>query len=161
MFPREEFNCIDKGVLEAVVSINRIPDVFTNTTCEGHVWRKYPVWPTKNGWIYFNFPEEKYKDLVEKIEKFCTEKGFFSLEKCRSSNGYRKYTINANFEPHHNSPCKDIFSKMSDEEKEAYLQRAEIRKEKILAGWKEFNDILINYVMENISRDIEKLPYMD
>ena len=40
---RFNLNHLDRGIRKVVVNLNRIPDVFTFTTCEGHVWRDIPV----------------------------------------------------------------------------------------------------------------------
>ena len=55
---------LDPGVRDLVVNLARIPESRLYTNCEGHVWDWCPVWPSKNGWLYVEFPKGMYNDLV-------------------------------------------------------------------------------------------------
>lgn len=66
---RLQLKYLDRGVRSIVISLNRIPGVFTNTTCESRIWRDCPNWPTKDGWIHFNVQNLTNLILIPKIKK--------------------------------------------------------------------------------------------
>jgi hypothetical protein len=156
-FPLEE---LDDGVRRLVYALNRIPQVGTMTTCEGHVWRDTPFWPTKDGWVYFAKPEGVHEGLVTEIQDYCTKNEFFKMGKPykispRSPNYIR--VINGRFEDHDSGA---LFDRINEEEQEKYFKRAEIRKEQLLKGWYELGGIVERYIIRNITKDIESLPYI-
>jgi hypothetical protein len=149
---------LDEGIEDLVINLNRIPEVDTATTCEGHVWENIPAWPTKDGWIHFL--TEKYEDLLLKIDYWCQEKGFFELdvgELC----GHKKYTILGKYEPHHDDEYNNLFEKMNAREKKDYFKRVGIRRKEILKGWEDLNNLVVDYIKNHINEDIESLEYRE
>ena len=54
-----------------------------------------------------------------------------------------------------------MFIGLSPEEKQAYYRRAETRKVEIMKGWKNINDIVVDYIISNISRDVSELQFIE
>jgi hypothetical protein len=150
---------LDDGIRELVHTINRIPEIDTMTTCEGHVWRDTPAWPTKDGWIHFVTKKDAYLDLLQNIDYFCQEKGYFSLTDAALGEN-TLYTIGGHFEPHHDEQFEDLFEKMSPTEQEAYYDRADAHKEILLKDWSALNTLLQNYIKLHIG-NLDDLPYRE
>lgn len=69
MLPKEfDLEKLDEGIRNLVININRIPEVDTETTCEGYIWEYNSSFPTKFGWIHFNRPTIKRKGLIQRIK---------------------------------------------------------------------------------------------
>jgi hypothetical protein len=152
---------LDSGILEAVVNLNRIPGVFTNTTCEGHIWRNTPAWPTKDGWIHFNVKKETNKNLISKIKKNFIEKHpIFELEEWNDyifDNNYLHYTMVGHYESHDDG---NLFGRIGKFGQWRYFRRAEKTRKEMLKGWLDFNETIISYLRENFGKEYEKLPYI-
>ncbi len=150
---------LDNGIKNLVITLNKIPEVHTATTCEGHVWRDCPAYPTKDGWVYFS---KDKNGLTKTIENFCIDYPAFILD-------YNPivdfYIINGTFgdelgDPHKNS-AGIHFEKWSKDEQEKFFEKADIRKKEILLGWNELDSRLKDYIIKNITRDIESLSYFE
>ncbi|RJQ15693.1 hypothetical protein C4573_06075 [Candidatus Woesearchaeota archaeon] len=151
---------VDDHVLDLVINLNRIPQINTLTTCEGHVPYEPPTWPAKDGWIYFTIPEGAYRDLLLTLELFCQERNYFALRNIRSVKPMiESFQIVAEYEPHHDAEMNNLFEKMNDAGKKAYFERAEIRRKEILQGWSDLNALVVQYIQAHIAEDIESLPY--
>lgn len=160
----ERFNLkhLDEGIEELVVNINRLPNINTATTCEGHIWKHTPAWPTKDGWIHFFVEDpEKYQGLLLKLDYWCQEKGYFELENGVKMNEMFIYTIFGKYEPHHDNEFNDLFENMNQRERRNYFRRAETRRKKLLNGWRELNDLIVDYIQNHISEDVKALPYRE
>lgn len=149
---------LDDGVRDIVININRIPGIDTMTNCEGHIWKDIPAWPTKDSWMHFVKEENKHGILIARFDDFCNAKEYFSME--NRENLFQEntllYTLNGVFESHDNG---SLFERISKEEQKAYFARAEKRKELLLQGWQDLNDIVINYIKETITTNYLDLPY--
>ena len=155
-FPLE---ALDDGIRSVVVNINRIPGVFTNTTCEGHIWRDCPTWPTKDGWIHFNVRDGTNSELVPKIKRdFLEQNNIFELEEWgnKLERDYSAYTMVAHYESHDNG---SLFGRINEQEQQEYFRRAEKRRGEILKGWGNFNEVLISYLKEKFGENYEILPF--
>ena len=174
-------NHIDPGIRNLVITLNRIPEVNKKTTnygptsCEGHVYPKLKVMPVKNGWLYFYKPMSRKRGLMRTMEQFCSERPFFKLElRHFMSEGdfsmvglnpapYGKfgfYEVIAGFEPYEDRAKEIYFDGKTEEEQKEYYEKAELRKLEILKGWNTLDSRLLDYIFENITRDISSLPYM-
>lgn len=157
---RLKLECIDEGVRDVVIALNRIPGVNTYTTCEGHIWREIPAWPTKDGWVHFDRPRDRHEKLVGDISRFCEGIEFFDIEVPKVVENFPLiHTVNGKYEPHHDNDFNDLFSEMNKRERGAYFERAEVRREEILKGWGELNEVIIDYIRRNITIDVESLPF--
>ena len=151
---------LDPGIKPLVISLGRLSNVKTLTNCEGEIWRNTPGWPTKNGWIYFLRNPMEHQKLVDSVDFYCNGISYFDSF---SSNYGKKImqTIDGLFEPHHDEHHNDLFGQMNEQEQEAYFQRAGIRKKELFKGWFDLNQITIDYITDNITKDIESLPYQN
>jgi len=151
---------LDSGITRIVVALNRIPEVSTLTTCEGHVWRDTPFWPTKWGWVHFAKPEGVHEGLVTDIQNYCAKNELFGMSKpyklSQKSRDYNR-TIEAKFEDHQDGM---LFDRISEKEQEEYFQRADVRKVELLKGWDDLGEIVENYIMREITKDISSLPFI-
>lgn len=157
---RFNLNHLDNGIREVVINLNRIPDVFTYTTCEGHVWREVPAWPTKDGWVHFNIPTGKYDSLVAGTREFVRGKnGLFQLEGPShfTTLAHDKYTMSALFEDH---DCGQLFDRLDGAGQEAYYSRADARHLEHLSGWSEWNRIIEKFLDENFP-NWKNMPFVD
>ena len=152
---------LDPGIRSIVININRIPGVFTNTTCEGHIWKDCPNWPTKDGWIHFNVQNRINKDLITRIKKeFVERHPIFELEEWGNNlyEDYFHYTMMAHYESH---DWGDLFDRINEKEQQEYFQRAEVRRQEILRGWLDFNKVIISYLTDNFGKNYKKLPFKE
>ena len=154
---------IDPGVRKLVINLNRIPGVYTQTTCEGHVWREVPAWPTKDGWVHFQKSRKQHDRLVVSIDDYCRDNAIFTLtdRTWKGQNEIDEYTINGLFEPHQGDDGLKPFDEMTRREQNAYWKQADARMIEILKGWNELNQVVIRYIRENIGISTSKLPYRD
>jgi hypothetical protein len=143
----------DNGIRELVINLNQIPGVDTDTTCEGHVWYEFPKWPTKDGWIHFSTSKGENKDLVELVKSFCSKSGYFKLEGPKELGEISSFTIIALYEPHHDEKCENLFAKWSRQQQQDYFRRAEDRRKQHAQGWKELNELVIDYIKEKALLD--------
>ena len=108
------------------------------------------------GGFHFVSPPRMHDGLIEQIRQFDAGRdSFFSLngpDEFIYVPGLEIYTLNANFEPHNN------FGN-TEREQRNYFRRAETRKKRILEGWADLNQLVVNYIKANITEDIESLPY--
>lgn len=151
---------IDKGIRNLVININRIPEVYTLTNCEGHIWRDTPLWPTKDGWMYFLLKNNTHPQLIPDIRKFMGTHPSFSLKEqgnCMNP-GFQFYTVNAVFESHDNGT---LFERITKAEQEAYFSRAEVRLKENLQGWADLNRVVIDYLRSQYGQGYRSLPYKD
>jgi len=152
---------LDDGIKGLVLDLNRIPDVNTRTTCEGHVWRDYPNWPTKDGWVYFVKPNSDYLWLIQIIGGFCKDFCYFDLDGPEhylvfNFIPYSLFTIKGRFESHEDG---NLFDRLSEEEREAYYKRADARKIELLRGWSELDGRVVEGIRKNITKDVKSLPF--
>jgi len=152
---------LDDGVRELVVNLNRIPNVDTMTTCEGHLWFDIPAWPTKNGWAYIVVPEDGSRDdLIGRIKGFCDRRAHFNIEEHSRWDGFATYFIDGMFEDHQGEDNGGLsYEERSDIQQELYRRRAKKRKTQLLRVWRQLNDLVVDYIRENVSEDVESLPY--
>ena len=152
---------LDSGIKELVINLNRIPQVYTQTTCEGHVWLDIHAWPAKNGFVHFQKPKDEHDGLVSRIKIYCHDNEIIQLTKWPTNKDcdVKSYTINGLFEPHQGEDGLKPFSKMSEKEQAAYWNRAEVRKEEILRGWKDINNLVIDYIIKELCVIPSELPY--
>jgi hypothetical protein len=151
---------LDPGIKDLVINVGRIPNVETMTNCEGHVYREMLSLPTKHGWIYFLRRQEEHINLIESIDSYCNNNLFFvSYEGPWGEDSQQ--TIEGLFEPYSDGEEGKFFANLPLNEQEAYFQRAEVRKKELLKGWTELNHVIINYILNNITKDIESLPYQN
>ncbi len=151
---------LDKGIRRVVVNLNRIPDVFTYTTCEGHVWRDCPIWPAKDGWVHFNIPKGRYSDFMDRTLEFVKGKnGLFELSGPRSfyTSSHDEYTMSGLFEDHEHG---ELFDRLDDSGQAAYFDRADERKVVLLSGWADWNSVIVAYLRENFGSDFKRLPFI-
>ena len=66
-------------------------------------------------------------------------------------------TIEAKFEDHQDGM---LFDRISEKEQEEYFQRADVRKVELLKGWDDLGEIVENYIMREITKDISSLPFI-
>ncbi len=153
---------IDEGVRKLVVNLNRIPDVFTNTTCEGHIWRNTPAWPTKDGWIHLNIEEGTNTNLVSTIEsEFLESHPIFEIEKWGSGlfKNFNHYTLVGHYESHEDG---ELFHRINEEEQQKYFERAEITRVEMLKGWDDLNKVVVNYLTRNYGPNFRRsLPFRE
>lgn len=151
---------LNKGVKGLVLTINKIPGVHTATNCEGHVYRDCLIMPTKDGWVHFFKEKNEHEKLIKTIEDFC---GAYPLFNLVYPNLLDFYTINGTFrefgEPFKNSSGVH-FEKWKKNEQEEFFEKADVRKKEIENGWGELESRIKNYILENITKDLESLPYM-
>ncbi|KYK26143.1 hypothetical protein AYK26_00820 [Euryarchaeota archaeon SM23-78] len=154
---------VEKGIRELVINLNRIPGVRTIIpTCEGHVYYyDFEEWPAKEGIISFCAEKHHSEWLVETIKDFCGRIEYFEFKGPQNQFGKTYYEIIASFESHHDDKLNDLFGKMGVREQMGYVKRAKKRKNRILAGWKRLNDLVEDYIKQNISEDVESLPYRE
>lgn len=154
---------LDPGIKNLVINLNRIPGVYTQTTCEGHVWREVPAWPTKDGWVHFQKPKMQHDKLVVSIDDYCRDNAIFTLTD-RTWDGQDKvdeYTINGLFESHQGDDGLKPFDDMNKKEQNAYWNRADVRMIDILKGWNELNQVVLRYIRENLKINPSRLSYRD
>ncbi|MBS3079411.1 hypothetical protein J4218_04775 [Candidatus Pacearchaeota archaeon] len=165
MLPRNfELRWLDYGIRSLVISLNRIPGVYTMTTCEGHIWKDIPLWPTKDGWVHFGKPRGVHDGLVTEIRAFLfrPEYYFFNLgisEFPNCPNLDPTHTISASFDKH-TIGAESIFLRMDLISQRNYFKRAERRKQKMLQGWNDLNQVVIGYIRKNITFDYDCLPFI-
>ena len=150
---------LDVGVRDLVVNLNRIPGVYTYTTCEGHIWRDCFAWPTKDGWVHFNVPKNKHEGLVKGVKRFVEWHPTFKLEDWGedvSSKEHIAYTMNALFESHDNG---NLFGRLNASQRRNYFRRAETRLRTNLNGWADLNGVVIQYLTENFGDKYTQLPF--
>lgn len=161
MLPRGfDLRHLDDGIRNLVVNLNRIPDLHTMTTCEGHIWRETPAWPTKDGWIHFYKPIDKYSDLIEQMLSFCNQHNSFKLEGPTNNSpslGNNFFTMVAMFESHENG---NLFDRLDGKGKKEYFSKAEIRLRQNLSGWSELDKLVATYIRNHLKREPESLPYI-
>ena len=152
---------LDRGIRELVINLNRIPQIHTQTNCEGHVWREVPAWPTKNGWIYFQKPQSQHENLIIGLNKYCNENQIFRLTQYNrdTDDEIIQYTINGMFESHEGDDGLKPFEDMNKKEQAAYWKRADIRKIELLKGWKELNNMVVKYITEELHSTPADLPF--
>jgi|SRR3972149_7167391 len=153
---------LDEGIRNLVVNINRIPEAYTNTTCEGHIWRDCPNWPTKDGWIHFNVHNKINEDLTAKIKKefLETHQKIFELEEGGNAlyQDYFHNTMVAHYESHDRGK---LFSRINEQEQQEYFKRADERRKEILRGWIDFDGVIVSYLKDRFGMDYEKLPFRE
>lgn len=150
---------LDIGIRAVVINLNRIPGVFTNTTCEGHIWRDIPAWPTKDGWIHFNVQNGTNPTLISRIKKeFVESHPIFELEEGGNNlyDDFLHYTMEGHYESHDGG---NLFDRINEQEQQQYFERAEIRRKEILRGWLDFNKVVASYLADNFGKDYKKLPF--
>ncbi len=151
---------LDDAIRPLVININRIPGIYTQTTCEGHVWHDCPAFPTKDGWVHFSKPKNQHGGLVTTIQEYCKENKFFSLTNWGGEPGIDQYTINAAFDAEHDEYERiDILESLSPEEKKEFWSKMDSQKPVLVAGWRDMNQVIVRYIKENINPDLFKLPY--
>ncbi|VVB82983.1 Uncharacterised protein [uncultured archaeon] len=179
MLPKEfDLNNLDEGIRGLIITLNRIPEVNKKTTiygptsCQGHVYKDGDGRPhsTKDGWIYFYRPTLKRIDLAERIKQFCNERPYFSLDELNvleesdfiplgldlnQSEELRNYSINASFWI--DAGYEDNYRVLRNEKK--LIEKASIRQQELLSGWQELDSRIKDYIIKNITKDIESLPY--
>lgn len=151
---------LDDGIRDLVINLNRIPGVYTNTTCEGHIWRDIPAWPTKDGWIHLNVSKIEHTELIPRIRNFVVANSIFELEgpNSLSDERHNHYIINGLYESHDNG---QLFDRINLKEREDYFKRAEKRREELLKGWGNLNTLVIQYIKDNITLDYLSLKFRD
>jgi hypothetical protein len=156
---------IDSGIRHLVVNLNRIPGIYTQTTCEGHVERDVPTYfPTTNGYIHFNKIFNQHDALIKQISDLFLKNKMFTLTDYSSYGATENsYTIDALFEPYQEeNELRTIFNdKNSKKIKkiQEYLDCADLQKIEILKGWNKINQTVVEYIKQNISKEIFQLPY--
>jgi hypothetical protein len=176
MLPKNfDLENLDDGIKNLVITLNRIPYINPKTTlygptsCEGHNYDGC----LRNGWIYFYKPESKRNDLIKTIDEFCKEYTLFNMEPPQIMNQYDLSQLGLNpnqpesfgfhqiegrfFNDNEKEPS--YYDCVSDKQKEAWRENIEIRRKEILSGWNELDSRIKNYIIENITKDIESLPY--
>lgn len=150
---------LDIGIRNLVVNINRIPGVYTDTTCEGHIWRDTPAWPTKDGWVHFNVKEGTNPELITDINGFLEWHPNFELQSFthRLSKEYLHYTIFAHFESHDDG---NLLYRINKRQQSAYFARAEKRLRDNLNGWADLDGVVIEYLKRNVREDYKSLAFM-
>lgn len=134
-------HAVDEGVRRLVINLNRIPEVYTMTTCEGHVWRWCREWPAKHGWAHIHFPDE-HSELLRRVEGFCSQNELFSLEPPSFGSAH---FLAANYEEFPQN------GELAD-----YFDRADAVHQRHLEGWDELAGIVYEYARE---RGFERLPF--
>ncbi len=75
-------DCLDEGIRNLVITLNRIPEInqrtthYGPTTCEGHADNNYPL----DGWFYFYKDALKRAELIAEINQLCKERPYFDLD---------------------------------------------------------------------------------
>ena len=151
---------LDIGIRNLVVNINRIPEVYTCTTCEGHIWRDTLAWPTKDGWLHFDVKEGTNSELIPEINRFLEWHPNFELQDWdgqRISKEYLHYTMLAHFESHEDG---DLLYRINKKQQSAYFARAEKRLKDNLNGWADLEWVVIEYLKRHVREDYKNLPFM-
>jgi hypothetical protein len=151
---------LDSGIKPLILSLGRIPNIETMTNCEGHIYRELDLMPTKGGWVYFLRVPEEHNKLIHGIELYCNDHCYFDTHSILSANSSRQ-TIDGLFEPYEDKGWNNLFIQMNKNQQEAYFQRAEVRKQELLKGWSELNQVTLDYIKNNITKDIDSLPYQN
>lgn len=152
---------LDNGIRNLVININRIPEVYTDTTSEGQIWRDCPAWPTKDGWMHFNVREWTNEDLVPNMREFLEDHPIFQLKgwgKLGFDEKFLCYTMSALFESHENG---GLFKRISENQQRDYFRRAETRLIDILKGWGDLDKVVIQYLTSHFGKDYQKMPYRE
>ena len=183
MLPQEfDLQQLDDGIRNLVITLNRIPDVnkkttvYEPTTCEGHIWKNTSAWPTKNGWIYFYKPTSKRTGLIRRVNQFCEDYPCFGADfppyimkewelvrlglNPEQEEKLSSYNLKAHFEPHENQNGVHYMD-LCETKQENFMKRAKERKKGILIGWNALDERVKDYILKNISKDIESLPYIE
>lgn len=152
---------LDEGVIDLVKNLNRVPGVFTYTTCEGHVYgHKCPLMPTKGGWVHVHIPEdEEFASLADVIADFTRNNKYFSLQD-QDQLWEPHYTINADFARVAEFGECDLET-MTARERKNYLAQARRWHKKHLEGWSELNKLVEDYIQSEIGLYPSQLPYRD
>jgi len=162
--PKFNLNNLDDEIRDLVININRIPGIYTDTTCEGHVWKECSVWPAKDGWIHLNIPKGKYENLIPNLNQFFFSHPNFELthhEYTHDKDLPIHYMIGANL-PQHHFEGKDLYSMFTTELQEDYIRYCEEwKRTKINPGWKRLNYLVIDYIKLNVTKDLNSLPFIE
>ena len=157
MIPKQiQDDYIDRGVFDFVKALNSIPDVYTMTTCEGHVWRNVPIWPAKDGWVHVNIPSE-YADLREILESFVEKSPIMSVDVFEHSGQYFHHTFNANYE----SFDDESPNSWSKSRLEAYWNRADKRHLEHLKLWDQMARLTEDYIQSELGLYPNQLIYRE
>jgi hypothetical protein len=157
---------LDDEIRELVININRIPGVYTNTTCEGHVWEECPAWPAKDGWTHFNVPSGSHEGLIPHLNQFFFAHPYFDLTYYENTTPSLQdrpihYMITANH-PQHRIDGEDIFSRLPEELQRDYFEFChEWKRRKINPGWRRLNELILDYIRKNVTEDVESLQYIE
>lgn len=146
---------IDKVIQPIVFTINKIPSLHTQTTCQGHIWYDCPVWPTKSGWIHYFHDKDKFASFDEMISTFCEEREGMELDNRGEFGNIAKFTICNYHQPHWN----DGGHHNMDDETEAkeFFTLAEAREKIMHQYWDELADVVKYYVFSELGT--LDLPY--
>lgn len=151
---------VDDAIRPLVININRIPGIYTQTTCEGHVWHECPAFPTKDGWIHFSKPKEQHDKLIISIDDYCKSNKLFSLTDWHQESETDQYTINAAFDAEHDEYQRvEILEKLNPKEKKEFWTGMDAQKPILISGWRDLNQVVVRYIKENITIDLFTLPY--
>lgn len=183
MLPKEfNLNNLDNGIRGLVITINRIPEVNKKTTiygptsCEGHIWNSKDYPSTKDGWIYFYKPILKRTGLIRRINQFCKEYPYFNSRLDRQMEEFDFQQIGLTPIPSEPFGTYEILASFwADKEKQEdvgyrswgkkkhpeLIIEAGARKKEILHGWNELDSRIKDYIINNITKDIDSLPYID
>lgn len=147
---------IDLGVFGLVKNLNRVPGVFTYTTCEGHVYgEECPLMPTKSGWVHVHIPDE-HKTLLGAINDYVATNPFFELVFWDSWDPH--HTIDACFD---DDTCEVDLDQLSPTKKVDYLAKSQARLKEHFKGWKDMEDIVADYIQLELGFYPGQLPYRD
>ncbi len=150
---------LDEGIRNLVVNLNRIPGIGTCTTCEGHIWRSTPGWPTKDGWIYINKPKDAAPGLVPRIKGFIEAHSHFTFREPKPTDTFPDlYMISALFESH---DCGDLFNHLTKSQQRNYYRRAKTRLEHNLRGWADLDGVVTQYLVENFGENYIDIPFRE
>lgn len=168
---------LDPGIRDLVVSVARLPGSITYTNCEGHENYSPPTLPAKGGWFWFDLPEQKYEILLSEMDKLSASlrykgepvfllKRFGRTTRVNLEEGMKidSFGLIAEFEeaPYfEEDPKLFVLTENGARDLRNYLRRAKMRKPKILEGWSCLNDLVLNFIRETITPDIESLPFTD
>lgn len=150
---------LELGRSGLVITLNKIPEVYTQTTCEGHINYCPPILPVKDGWVHFVVPKKKYTGLVDTIEHFCYWNKLFNLNQGMSfRESEEAYTISANLGQ---AESQGNYSRMNEKQRAQFNRVVKKRKIQVLKGWNMLDELVEDWVRHNINLDVESLPYQE
>ena len=162
---------LDPGIRDLVVSMARLPGSVTWSNCEGHERYAPPLLPSKGGRCSFDLSKGEYDPLLDKMEQLTQEiryngEPIFSLNRWGDSlfcPGKKAYSLSSKFEETPGfETVKGRPFKLTEEGKKDlknYLRRSKNRKPLMLEGWSRFNDLVLEYIRETITLDVESLSF--